>query len=285
MQPATLEGRVAVLFGSASGIGAATARTLAARGAAVVLADIARDGLDRTAHDIASAGGRVVTTVCDVVHEHQVAAAVQLAESRFGRLDITHNNAAAMSLVGQESDVVAADARHWDATMATNLRGQMFGCKHSIPAMLRSGGGSVINTSSATALAGELTCTAYGVSKAGVAQLTRSVATQFGRKGIRCNAVLPGLVRVERQAQGSTLSAGLQDALARHHLTPYIGRPQDIANAVAFLAGDDARFITGHLLSVDGGLNAHQSPYVDMLPFVESTADALLEGPVQPVTS
>jgi NAD(P)-dependent dehydrogenase (short-subunit alcohol dehydrogenase family) len=150
MQPASLDGRVAIVVGSASGIGAAGARTLSVRGAAVVLADIAKDGLDRTAQEIAAGGGRVATIVCDVVHEDQVAAAVHLAESAFGRLDITHNNAAAMSLVAQESDVAAADAEHWDATMATNLRGQMFGCKHSIPSMLRTGGGSIVNTSSAT---------------------------------------------------------------------------------------------------------------------------------------
>ena len=95
-------------------------------------------------------------------------------------------------------------------------------------------------------------------------QLTRSVATQYGRQGIRCNAILPGFVKVERQHTDDTASAEFRQSLARNHLTPYIGEPQDIANVVAFLAGDDSRFVTGHLFSVDGGLSAHQM-YADLV--------------------
>jgi NAD(P)-dependent dehydrogenase (short-subunit alcohol dehydrogenase family) len=113
--------------------------------------------------------------------------------------------------------------------------------------------------------AGELTQTAYGVSKAAVVQLTRSVATQYGRQGIRCNAILPGFVKVERQHMDDIASAEFRQSLARNHLTPYIGEPQDIANVVAFLAGDDSRFVTGHLFSVDGGLSAHQGMYADLV--------------------
>jgi len=260
-----LKDRVAIVFGSATGIGAACARTLADRGATVILADIAMEAAERTAARITAAGGQAAATRCDVSAEADVAAAVALAQTEFGRLDIVHNNAAAMHLVAKDRPVADEDVEHWDQTMAINLRGQMLGCKHAIPAMIRSGGGSIINTSSASALWGELMQTAYGVSKAAVAQLTRSVATQYGRKGIRCNAILPGLVTVERQGTGDTASAEFRESLARNHLTPYVGEPQDIANVVAFLASDDSRFVTGHLFSVDGGLTVHQAMYADLV--------------------
>ena len=265
MTGAALPDRVAIVFGSATGIGAACARTLADRGATVILADIAVEAARRTAAQIVAAGGQAVATRCDVSAEADVAAAVALAEIEFGRLNIVHNNAAAMHLVPKDRPVADEDVEHWDLTMAINLRGQMLGCKHAVPAMIRSGGGSIINTSSAAALAGELTQTAYGVSKAAVVQLTRSVATQYGRQGIRCNAILPGFVKVERQHTDDTASAEFRQSLARNHLTPYIGEPQDIANVVAFLAGDDSRFVTGHLFSVDGGLSAHQGMYAELV--------------------
>jgi NAD(P)-dependent dehydrogenase (short-subunit alcohol dehydrogenase family) len=280
---AALTDRVAIVFGSATGIGAACARTLAERGAAVILADIAVEAAERTAAQIAASGGQAVVTRCDVTAEADVAAAVALAETRFGRLDIVHNNAAAMQLVAKDRPVADEDAGHWDLTMAVNLRGQMFGCKHAVPAMIRCGGGSIINTSSASALAGELNQTAYGVSKAGVAQLTRAVATQYGRKGVRCNAVLPGLVQVERQRTANTASAEFRESLARNHLTPYVGEPQDIANVVAFLASDESRFVTGHLFSVDGGLTVHQGTYADLVDpvglAVASTFQFILGSP------
>jgi NAD(P)-dependent dehydrogenase (short-subunit alcohol dehydrogenase family) len=218
MTSAALKDRVAIVLGSATGIGAACARTLAARGAIVILADIAVAAARETAAQIVAAGGHAVATRCDVSAEADVAAAVGQAETEFGRLNIVHNNAAAMH--------------------------------------------------SAAALAGELTQTAYGVSKAAAVQLTRSVATQYGRQGIRCNAILPGFVKVERQHTDDTASAEFRQSLARNHLTPYIGEPQDIANVVAFLAGDDSRFVTGHLFSVDGGLSAHQGMYADLVGYV-----------------
>lgn len=265
MSGAALTGRVAIVFGSATGIGAACARTLADRGATVIVADVAVEAAERTAGQIAAAGGVALATHCDVAAEADVAAAVALAQSRFGQLNIVHNNAAAMHLVPTDRPVAEEDAEHWDLTMAVNLRGQMLGCKHAVRAMLRCGGGSIINTSSAAALEGELTQTAYGVSKAAVAQLTRSVATQYGRQGIRCNAVLPGLIQVERQRTADATPTPFRQALARSHLTPYVGEPADVANVVAFLASDESRFVTGHLLAVDGGLTAHQGMYAELV--------------------
>ncbi|MGE4238841.1 SDR family NAD(P)-dependent oxidoreductase [Ramlibacter sp.] len=265
-----LAGRVAVVLGCATGIGAASARGLAARGAHVVMGDIDAEAVTRTASRIVDGGGSAVPIACDVQDEAQIAMVMQRAIERFGRLDILHNNAAAMHLVGEDKDVASTSVALWDETLAVNVRGQMLGCKHAIPHMLAGGGGSIVNTSSLSGIAGELTSTAYGASKAAINQLTRAVATQYGRKGIRCNAVLPGLIRFEgERPAGRGLPPALRETLIRHQLVPWAGRADDVANAVAFLAGDEARFITGHLLVIDGGMSAHQPFYADMLGVME----------------
>lgn len=259
-----LEGRVAVIIGSATGIGAASARTLAARGARVVLGDIADDLAAGVVREIMDAGGDAIAMHCDVVSENDVAATIELARQRFGGLDILHNNAAAMHLVRADGAVADADADHWDATFAVNLRGQMFGAKHAVLAMLERGGGSIINMSSSSGIVGDLGVTAYGAAKAAVNQLTRAVATQYGRQGIRCNAVVPGLIEVNRPP-GMGMTPEQRASLKEHQPAPFDGIAQDVANAVAFLASDDARFVNGHLLVVDGGLTMHQPTYGDAM--------------------
>jgi len=266
---AALKDRVAIVFGSATGIVAACARTLADRGATVILADIAADAAERTAVQIAASGGRAIATRCDVSVEADVAGVAALAETEFGRLDIVHNNAAAMHLIPKDRPVADCDVGHWDLTMAINLRGQMLGCKHAVPAMIRSGGGSIINTSSAAALAGELTQTAYGVSKAAVAQLAPVGGDPVRAEGHTLQCDSSWLCQGATTSDRRTSSEEFRQALARNHLTPYIGEPQDIANVVAFLASDDSRFVTGHLFSVDGGLSAHQGMYADLVRDVD----------------
>jgi NAD(P)-dependent dehydrogenase (short-subunit alcohol dehydrogenase family) len=259
-----LEGRVAVVIGSATGIGAASAATLAARGASVVLGDIDEAGAREGAAAITAAGGTAIALRCDVMSETDVAAAISAAVEQFGGLDILHNNAAAMQLVPFDGAVADADADHWDETFAVNLRGQLFGCKHAIPAMLERGGGSIINMSSSSGIVGDLGLSAYGAAKAAINQLTRAVATQYGRQGIRCNAVVPGLIEVGRPA-GRGMTPQQRALLLEHQPAPFSGVAQDVANAIAFLASDDARFINGHLLVIDGGLTVHQPTYADAL--------------------
>lgn len=267
----SLKERVAVVIGCATGIGAACARRLAERGASVVLADIDVERVICVATQITDAGGQALPAACDVRDEAQVAAAIALAVDRFGRLDVLHNNAAATHLVASDRDVLSLTAELWDQTLQINVRGQMLACKHAIGPMLASGGGSIINTSSLSGIAGELTSTAYGASKAAINQLTRAVATQYGRRGIRVNAVLPGLIQFEGdRPAGRGLPPSLRETLARHQLLPWPGRADDIAEAVAFLASDAARFITGHLLVVDGGMSAHQPFYADMLGVLDA---------------
>ena len=258
-----LQGRVAVVIGSATGIGAATARGLGRRGASVLLADIDHATAERRAEEIREQGGDAVACACDVGDETQVRAALDEAVRRWGGLDVLHNNAAAMQLVRDDGLIADASADHWDATLRINLRGQMLGCKHAIPHLIQRGGGSIINTASVSGMLGDLVASAYGAAKAGVEQLTRTVATQNGRFGIRCNAVIPGLIQVDRPA-GTGMAPERRRLLQDHQALPVAGQADDVADVVAFLAGDDSRFVTGHSLIVDGGLSIHMPTFADV---------------------
>ena len=164
----------------------------------------------------------------------------------YGGLDVLHNNAAAIALNGQDQDVVTMDLDTWQRVLDVNLTGPMLGCRSAIPAMLERGGGAIVNTASAAAFYGSKSLAAYGTSKAGLVALTRSVATAYGDRGIRCNAVAPGVV-VDRAAQDA-LGGPMGDRLRRYttsHLVGRLGYPEEIATAVAYLASDDAAFVTG----------------------------------------
>jgi NAD(P)-dependent dehydrogenase (short-subunit alcohol dehydrogenase family) len=258
-----LAGKVAIVTGSGSGIGAAVARKLAARGAKVVVADISADAGRNVADEIASGGAQAVAACVDVSTEDGAAAMVAAAVDTFGRLDVLHNNAAATSadVLGRDGDIVGTDPQVWDITMAVNLRGPMLGSKHAIPVMIGNGGGVIVNTVSPAAQAGDLRFSAYASSKAGLVALTQHIATQYGKAGIRCNAISPGMILTPNAI--AALSEEIVETAKRHHLTPRVGYPEDIANAVAFLASDDATFITGHVLCVDGGVSCHQAHYAD----------------------
>jgi NAD(P)-dependent dehydrogenase (short-subunit alcohol dehydrogenase family) len=147
------------------------------------------------------------------------------------------------------------EAEVWDRTFKVNVRGTMLSCKYVLPHMAANGGGSIINTASNLGMQGNLGQAAYSASKAAVIQLSRSIATSHGRRGIRCNTVSPGLVMTP--AARDNLPPQLHEIVAGETLTPYLGVPEDIANAVAFLASDAARYVTGHNLVVDGGTVAH----------------------------
>lgn len=259
-----LTGRVALVIGSATGIGAASATALARAGAHVLLGDIAAGAAQERAAELRDTGLAAEAIACDVADEQQVAAAVADAMRRWGRLDILHNNAAAMQLVAQDQLVENADAAHWDETFRINLRGQMLGCKHAIPAMRAGGGGSIINTASASGRLGDLSVSAYGAAKAGIEQLTRAVATQNGRAGIRCNAVVPGLIDVGRKP-GTGMGPERRALLEQHQVLPFRAGPDVIADVVVFLAGDASRFITGQSIVVDGGLLMHMPTTADLL--------------------
>jgi NAD(P)-dependent dehydrogenase (short-subunit alcohol dehydrogenase family) len=160
------------------------------------------------------------------------------------------------------------DPAVWDAILQVNLRGTMLACRHAIPRLRARGGGSIVNIASGAGVVGMAmtSATAYAASKAGIITLTQYVATQHGKEGIRCNAVAPGLI-VTPATESTYADGPVGDMMLRHHLTPRLGKPADIAAAVAYLASDDSAFVTGHVLAVDGGLSAHAPFYADSVAF------------------
>ena len=261
--PNRLRDRVAIVTGAASGIGRASALRLSAEGAAIAIGDLDLKGAKAVVAEIEAAGGRGIALETDVSDESAFRNLIAAAVEAFGRLDILHNNAAALgstSIAGDNS-IESLEVDVWDRTMAINTRSVMLGCKHAIPKMLEIGGGSIINTSSGAALLGGLTGTAYAASKAAVNCLTQYVATQYGKQGIRCNAILPGLIMTP--AVATSMSQATVDMILDHHMTAEAGRPEDIAAMVAFLASDESRYVTGQLLRVDGGITSHAPTLAD----------------------
>ena len=231
---AALAGQVALITGAGSGMGRATAALFAKEGAKIVVVDIDEAGGEETLAQIQAAGGEALFARADVANAADAEAMIQRAIDTYGRLDILHNNAAALGPArpGRDMDIASMDVDVWDRTMAVNLRGVMLGCKHAIPAMLERGGGSIVNTTSGSAQRGDLSIPAYGVSKGGVDTLTRYVAAQYGKRGIRCNAIAPGLI-LTHGVENFGGEAYVQ-MLEEHHLTPRVGRPEDIAHAVLY---------------------------------------------------
>ncbi len=255
-------GKVAVVTGGGSGIGRATALLLAAEGAKITVADISADAAASVADEVRAAGGSARPQVVDVADPDAVAAMVADTVREYGGLDILHNNAAALDQNRLDQDVVTMDLATWERVIAVNLTGPMLGCRFAIPAMLERGDGAIVNTASAAAFYGSRTLLAYGTSKAGIVALTRYVATAYADRGIRCNAVAPGVV-VAPDAQDA-LGGPMGNRLRRYTVNHPIGRlgyPEDIAEAVAYLASDAAAFVTGAILRADGGFTAHDPGY------------------------
>jgi NAD(P)-dependent dehydrogenase (short-subunit alcohol dehydrogenase family) len=258
-----LEGKVAIVTGAASGIGEASARALAAAGAKVVVAALHEGRAKVVADSIAETGAETLAVGFDTSDEGQVAEAIQAAVAAFGGIDILHNNAAITSVEFMMRDLMIheLDVEVWDQTMAVNVRGYMLCTKYAVPQMLARGGGVIVNTASGAGVQGEAVRSAYGTSKAAVIGFTRNVATQYGKMGIRCVAVAPGMTLTDTVS--TNVPPQMLEIMKRHTLTPDLARPEDVANAVVFLASDRAAFITGTMIPVDGGFSIHGPSYAD----------------------
>jgi NAD(P)-dependent dehydrogenase (short-subunit alcohol dehydrogenase family) len=264
-------GKIAIVTGAASGIGAATAEVLAEEGARVVVADLNLEGARRHAEQLVAAGYEATAAGFDLGDAQSIASLITYTMDTYGGIDVLHNNAAATHLAAtRDLPIADADPDVWDETMRINVRGTLLAIKLAAPHMISRGKGSVINTTSGSGLTGDLGNPAYGASKAAIISLTQYAATQFGKQGLRVNAIAPGLI-VTAATKESGHSNELGDIMLRNHLTPRLGEPRDIAYTVLFLASDEAAFITGQVISVDGGLLSHAPYYSEVMAF-RSTA-------------
>jgi NAD(P)-dependent dehydrogenase (short-subunit alcohol dehydrogenase family) len=265
-----LEGRIAVITGS-GGIGAACAKRYAAEGARVVIGDVDVESAARVADAITVTGGSAFAHELDLASEDSVRALYASVDKKYGRLDVLHNNAADTRAEQMALDMVITEmpAHIWDRAFQVNTRGTMFMIKHGIPLMLKHGKGSIINTSSGAALRGDLFAPAYASSKAAINCLAKYVATQFGKKGIRCNVVSPGLIVTPNVFLSN--SQEQLERITKHKLTPYLGDPEDIAAAAIYLASDDSKFVTGQVMVVDGGI-------IDHMPYVAENLEAFFDN-------
>lgn len=264
MTAKTLEGKVAIVTGAASGIGAASARIMASRGAQVVVADTNLAGAESVVAEIKAAGGSASAVQFDALDTDTIKALIEGSHAKHKGLHILHNN---VGMTDGQKDLAVADLDldTWDWVLRVSLKSVVAGAKYAIPLMIAGGGGSIINTSSVAGGAGSLFYTAYGVAKAGINGLTQSIATQYGRQNIRCNAVAPGVTITPAVEKG--WPPAMVEIYKRHTLSPRLGVPDDMGYMVAFLASDDAAFVNGQVMTVDGGYSIHQPVTADMRDF------------------
>jgi NAD(P)-dependent dehydrogenase (short-subunit alcohol dehydrogenase family) len=248
-----LEGKVAVITGAASGIGRGTALCLAREGAAVVAVDLNSQGGEQVVGEIAATGGRAVFQHTDVSSEPEIRSAVERAVKEYGRLDIMFNNAGLVGAVGPIEKVRAED---WDRSIEVLLRAVFLGIKYAVEPMRKAGGGSIISTSSIASFLPSPYGAAYAAAKGGVISLTRAAALQLGPDRIRVNCICPGAINTPIWGSMPAFSdpAAVAQLLDHVQTIPRVGRPEDIASMVLFLASDESEWVTGQAMIVDGGL-------------------------------
>ena len=249
--PLDFSGKVALVTGAAAGMGLATARAFAEAGAAVVLADFKEDAVKAAAEELSTAGCKALAVRCDVSDDAQVAAMVDRAVAAFGRLDAAFNNAGVMARIAPTAD---STREEWDRVIGVNLRGVWSCMKHELRQMERQGSGAIVNNASVGALTGNPGIGSYIASKHGVVGLTRTAALEYVKRGIRVNAVSPGLIDTQ---VARDVVAGNEEAygeIAKNVPIGRAGRPEEIASAVLWLCSPGASYVVGHALTVDGGM-------------------------------
>jgi NAD(P)-dependent dehydrogenase (short-subunit alcohol dehydrogenase family) len=249
-----LDGKVALITGAGSGIGQATSRIFAREGAKLVLADVVEEGGNQTLKMVQDLGANAIFVKCDVSKGSDIDAMVAKAVATYGRLDCAFNNA---GIEGEGGNTHECTEENWARVISINLTGVWLCMKAEIAQMLKQGGGgAVVNTSSGAGLAGIRGMPAYVAAKHGVAGLTRAAALEYGRQGIRVNAVCPGPIRTPMMARGLKRRPDLEERYARSEPLKRLGEPEEIGEAVAWLCSDRASYVTGLPMPVDGGFMA-----------------------------
>ena len=246
-----LAGKAAVITGAANGIGRATAVVFAAEGARIVATDIDADRLEDLRVELEARGAECATVVGDVSQDADARGMIDTAVERYGRLDVLVANAGVIPL----GAITESTAEDWDYVMSIDGRGMFLSCKYAIEAMLKTGGGAIVCLSSISGMAGQARQATYGPAKFAASGLTKHLAVEWADKGIRVNAVAPGTIRTEAVRRLPEQPGGAEyiEEIQRHHPMGRLGEPEEVAKAIAFLASDDASFITGAILAVDGG--------------------------------
>ena len=250
-----LAGKAGVVTGAAAGLGRAVLEEACTEGASVVAFDRDQAAGEATVEEVCRAGGKAVFQAGDVTQEADVAAAIQRSVDEFGACNILDNNAG----IAVELSIDATTEAQMDAVLAVNLKGAFFACKYAVEAMKKAGGGAIVNTGSIVSLVGDPTLPVYGTTKAGLLGLTRSIAMDYAGDGIRCNAVCPGDMltpMLQRTFDSAPDPAAKRAEMESFYPLKRIADPREAATAVVFLLSDDASFITGASLAVDGGLTA-----------------------------
>lgn len=247
-----LQDKVAVITGAGSGIGAATARLFGTEGARVVAVDIRPQAAQATTEAILADGGVAMAVQADVTQARDVEAMIQTAVHTYGGLDILFNNAG----IGVQGDAVELSENDWDRVIALNLNGVFLGCKYGIPAMIARGGGSIINTASIMGLVGGSLSAVYPATKGGVVLLTQSAALEYARQHIRVNCICPGHIETPLLQKLFARQPERREALLQQYPMGRLGTAHEIAQCVLFLASEEASFVTGSAVVVDGGYTA-----------------------------
>lgn len=261
-----VQNKVALVTGAASGIGLSTAQLLAKEGAKVVLADFNVEGAKEAAENIKNLGGEAVGIFLDASKEESIKEAVEFTVAEYGTINVLYNNVGLTNLQ-KDVDVVNIDLDEWDRLMNVNAKSVLLGCRFAIPYMIKAGGGSIINTASMAAFAGDSVRSAYGASKAAVVNLTKYIAAQYGKDKIRVNAVAPGLILTP--AAKKNMPAEVLAIFEKFNALPYHGEAEDIGHTVVFLASDESKFITGQTIQVEGGHYMANPSIADFTQFMK----------------
>ena len=249
-----LDGQVAIVTAGGSGIGAASAVRFAQEGAAVIVADLSGKRAEAVTAQINAAGGKATMIKMDVADPDGIRATIRLALDTYGRLDVMFNNAG----LGELARLEDTSLEGWNRTLAVTLTGTFLGMKYCLPIMREQAKGAIVNTASVSGLGGDYGMSAYNAAKAGVINLSRSAAIENAQYNIRVNCVCPGAINTRAaQLLGGDRADEFRRLQGEAHPLGRMGEPEEIANTVLFLASDEASFITGQALAVDGGVTAH----------------------------